>query len=436
MKKILFIFLPLFCLVLVGCNININDITKNNIIKSVATKMSIDFENSEVDETNDTEISIENTQIPYTLTFDVTYDLSELENENNIIYGINTRFDDEMRIKDFEEKSSVDANHYVYEYILGTEFDEKFILDCISSGKSAFIRVIPSKYNMYNTQLIYDLCDTLSFYNIQYYIELFPNPSDNISPIKYIAYFNDASYILKNNIEDLAIIFTPNYENLLLSNDYYPDIASYDFVGFEYIGYIENKDDEIYNDFFNKLDYVYYQNYFKKPIFITTFALSYYSNKYSTYYVYQNIEFINNIFSKINENYYRVKGINFYSIEDSQDFFKNEKYNNDNYSIIENDKIKANFNKLVSSSDFSNKYIENDGVFSKQYIYDAILVDDNYYVNAKILENKYIIKLNYGNSLNSYIFNKKNYINIHNLLEIDGKLSLYVDDSKKHIYIN
>lgn len=367
----------------------------------------------------------------HTLVMNVKYRLTSLES-SKILYGVYTNIDIDNRIKDFEieeiegiSHNNIDANHYVYEYVLGTQFNEEFLLDCIASNKDAYIKVIASDYNKYDIVEIYTLVNELKNYNINYFIELFPNPDNQDSSNKYVAHFNKSSEIFKKNIKNCAIIFTPNKDELIAQDEYYPNIDAYDFVGYEYVGYIN--DDELYDDFFNKFNYVYYENYLDKPIFITTFAISYYSKIYSTYYVNENISKINEIFDKIENNYYRVKGVNFYNITNSEDFFENDKYIYDNYNIVENEKINENFIKLISSDNFENEYEFKGDIFSEKFTYNAILVNDTYYVDDRILENVYISKMNYDIDENSYIFNKKTFINTKDLFKINENYSVYFD---------
>lgn len=383
-----------------------------------------------------TKISLEEeiNYLPYTFSLETTSELSPLEPKENILLGAYFPYNINYGIKDYESTLSKSMNHYVYEYTLGTEFDTMFILDCISQNKTPFIKVIPKKYDKYNLEQIQSLSNILNGFNVSCYIDLLPSPSQSIYDYdKYKAYFEKSSEILRNEIDNVSIIFTPNSNELFISSEFYPHSSSYDFLGFSYIGNIQNNNERIYSDFFNKFNYVYKNKETTKPIFITTFALSYFSKINNTYYINENINHINNIINTIKENYKRVKGINFYDVNSIINNFDGEKNNIDNYRLTENKKIKDNFYNLINDSVFLEKYEYTDNIEKDKYIYDAILVDDNYYISTEIDSNIYFEQMKHNSNIISYTFNNKNYYRLDDLLYNKQKYNIKIDDYNKTI---
>lgn len=384
-----------------------------------------------------TKLTIEEPKIyPYTLTFENSKSLSPLESEDGILLGAYFPYDINYGIKDYEKNFPKNMNHYVYEYVLGTEFDTTFILDCIANNKTPFIKTIPKDYNKYNLEQIETLSNILTIFNVDCYIELLPCPSENYyDPEKYKQYFEKSSDILKNNNKNISIVFTPNPDELFSSNDFYPNSESYDFLGFRYIGNILNEEDFLYEGFFDKFNYVYKNKQTDKPIFITTFALSHFSTSNNTYYIDENINYANNIIDTLKKEYKRVKGINFYDIDSRITDFDGEVSNIDNYKITENEKIKNNFYNIIKDDIFLEKYEELNDNEKKSYSYDAILTENNYYVSTEIAYNRHFEQMKHNELYSSYIFDNKSYYKLNDLFDNEQKYNIKIDNIEKKIII-
>ncbi len=375
--------------------------------------------------------------IPYILKFEQNVKLSTLENEDGILLGAKINTDEDYGIKEFEEKLVKSPNHYVYEYVLGTSFDTNIILDCIAKNKILFLRIIPNKYTVFSLNDISSVANIIDMFNIDCYIELLPNPTLEVySPENYIGYFEQSSKILKKNDTKVAIIYTPSVEEISETSNFCPSLDSFDFIGYNYIGYIKNSDQYLYEDFFTKFNYVYKAYSDVKPIFITTFALSYYSEKYNTYYTNESITQINTIFETIEKDYERVKAINFYDINSKTVSFKNAKYNEDNYRLTENEKILANFNTLISKNLFKNQIEKNSNVDDKmQFMYDAVMLDDEYYVSENILTNKFLQNLVENKKFIRYNFENASYLKLNDIFYDQNKYFIEIDNLNNYIRI-
>ncbi len=377
------------------------------------------------------------TETPYILKFEKVIDYTTLEPSKGMMLGINFNRSMENDVLKYEQSLEKSPSHYVYEYILGTEFDDNYILESIAKNKILYIKLIPSKFNMYNIEEVEKVSEKIKSYNIDCYIELFPNPStQDYDSEKYKEYFYKSSVILKSNIKNASIIFTPNSNELFSSADFVPDKDCYDFVGFEYVGNINITETEMFNNFYNKFIYIYETYSEEKPIFITTFALSYFSNKENTYYVNENIKFINDLFKDLSENYKRVKGVNFYDIDVKNSPFENKDYNNENYRLTENKKILDNFNTLISNSYFNSEFEQNGQYEKSSALYDALLVDDVYFVSEKVFNNSDIIKMNEKEKFNSYNFGENVYYKMDDLFKNVESYSIDINNSNKIIKLN
>ncbi len=357
-------------------------------------------------------------QVPYVLSFNQTTTLNTLEPADGILLGAYFEESPNFMIKEFEQKLVKNPNHYVYEYTLGTTFDTNKILECIATNRTLYLKIFPNNYSAFSLTDIASVSNIINAFNIDCYIELFPNPTtQNFSPDIYIDYFVRSSNILKQSKRDISIIFTPSKDNLLDSEKFCPPLKSFDFIGFEYIGYVQNKNTEIYEDFFIKFDYIYktFQN--KKPIFITTFALSNYSNRFNTYYINENINYINEIFNKLSNNYPMVKAVNFYNINSKDSPFFYNIYNNDDYTFTENLELLSNFNKLISNEYFYSSLIPIDSKLSLQkYNYDALLYENEYYISKNIETNSFLTKLSISDYY-IYEFDNKAYFKLSDIKE-------------------
>lgn len=395
--------------------------------------------NSQVLNESDNENEQKQDMEEYTFLFEQTDQLNALEPEENILLGAYFPYNIEYGIEKYEQDLPKGMNHYVYEYILGTEFDTTFILDCISKNKIPFIKVIPNNYNKYDTNQIRSLSKILSTFNIGCYIELFPMPSDKqYDHTKYKEYFEESSSILKETNNDNSIIFSPNPNELFDSINFYPSSETYDFLGFNYIGSILNKNEYeyIYEDFFQKFDYVYSSKNITKPIFITTFALSYFSKIDSTYYLDENINYINEIIIKIKDNYKRVKGINFYDVDSRYQNFNGEVLHQDDYRLTENEKIRNNFYELIKDDLFLSEYEASEKLQKNSYMYDAILMDNNYYISSQVLNNKHIEQVQYNETIKTYNFYGNQYYELESLFKDNTNYNIEIDDINKKITVS
>lgn len=247
------------------------------------------------------------------------------------------------------DNNDINTNLYVYNYILGSDFDESFILECIAKNKTPYICISFSKYNEYDLGAIQQLSRQLSKYYVDCYIELCPSPTyEEYNKEEYIKFFEKSSDIFKTDIKNAYIVFTPSTKNLYTSTDFTPNPDYFDFVGFEYIGYITpDNEGSIYNDFFAKFNYVYkaYENI--KPIFITKFAVSHYTEKNHSYYITENIEYMNEVFEILLNDYPKLSGINFYNVDARLNKFDDVTFNEDNYKFTEDNDIFLNLKKYI-----------------------------------------------------------------------------------------
>lgn len=411
MKKIFLIIFTL-CFLICSCSYNNNE--------EIATKLAI-----------------EDPQIyPYTFIFENKLELSPLEPEEGILIGTYFPYNLNYGINDYEKHFPKNMNHYVYEYVLGTEFDTTFLLDCIANNKIPFIKAIPKNYDNYNIDQIASLSNIIKTFNINCYIELLPCPSEKYyNPEDYKQYFEKSSELLRNANQNISIIFTPNQDELFIANDFYPSEQSYDFLGFNYIGSILDDEDFLYENFFNKFNYIYKNKHTDKPIFITTFALSHFSKSNSTYYIDESINYFNNIITIIKSDYKRVKGINFYDVNSTITEFLGEYNNIDNYRITENEKIKNNFYEVIKNDIFLEKYEEPTDYQIKSYSYDAVLVENDYYVSTEIADNKHFEQMKHNPISSSYTFDNKDYYKLDDLFNNEQKHTVKVDTINKKIIV-
>lgn len=344
----------------------------------------------------------------YTLMVEKETPLQTLEPKDAVVLGYKFDKEENYGIKEFEKKVDKKANHYVYEYTLGSEFDTGFLIECIARNKIPFISISASEFNKYDLDEVQKISDIISSFYIDCYIELFPKPTSEMYDYdKYKEHFKNSSEIFKNDIENVSIIYTASTDDLYSSNKFYPDEDYLDFVGFYYIGYILENEDTLFNDFFNKFNYVYKTYSGRKPIFITKFAISHFSLKSHGYYISENIEYTNEIFSKLNSDYKRVKGINILDVDATKYPLDNDIYNDDNYKFTENDKILENMNAILNHNIFLSEYENDEQKDSVKHFYDAYLVDDKFYVVHDIFENDFFADKNFNNQIESTLIDNK-----------------------------
>ncbi len=341
----------------------------------------------------------------------------------NIDYDITT----------FESRVDKPHNQYVYNYTLGKKFDNSFILKCIARGKTPYIVVNPDLSDRYSLTYIEKLSKDIGFFNVEVFIELYPSPSSNTFDSKdYKLFFENAYNIFSKNIKNVSLVYTPNVEELSEMEAFHPGLKYVDWIGYKYVGTINPNNENIYPDFFTKLDYIYKTYEETNPIIISMYTLSHYTKTNHKYYDNEFLDEIETVYKKLAREYPRVKAINYFDINGLK---IGKSYGNDNYSISENSNISKKYGSILTSS-FDTA--TSSSAIKAQLIktYDiAYKIEDNIYFSITTLIDRFDISQIIVNGYDYVLIDEEKYYSSNDLKKMSPTMKIYVDEVAKQIIL-
>ncbi len=335
-----------------------------------------------------------------------------------------------------EYESVIEASHSIYKYNLNVsdEFPQNWILSCISKLKTPYIVLnIDDFENSFDENKINELSKKFDEYYVPIFVQ-FSSPNKTISSKKYKECFIKVHDIFKENASNVAFVWSVNMEDAYNCNEYYPGDDYVDWVGINVIETIDSE--KLYkDDIFKAIDYFYYTFQMKKPIIISSLAISHLSSSNFIYQTSPAALEIERVYNNINNNHPRIKGVIYLDFNGMD--IEDEKKIKDDFSITGEKRLMETYKKSVSQERFlseltitSKNDLQIETFKSPLKIHK---VSDNYYISKNSVENELNIRgiSSYGEAL---IINGENYFNI-NILEEKNIGILEIDNiNKKAIF--
>lgn len=365
-------------------------------------------------EANANAISLQETNMDLYLV-NKNYELSLYEPDKGCYIGAyllgnkNLNYD----IKQFEKLTNKTHGIYVYNLTLGNPIPTNWILECIANMKMPLIVIHPKEDMILNETLLYDTAKGLKELSIPMFIDFYPNPEKyNIFASEYKEFYSKANKIFKKYSSKLAFVWSVSLDNVYASKLYYPNNDNVDWVGLS-----------IYNDAksdlkWSNLDFFYMEYQKSKPIMITQFAVSHYSDTNHSYYINEAVDKINEFYTTIKDKYPRIKAINYMDLNAGE-----------NYKITDNKNILKTYKEIVTSDYFRYDVDNSINKYSTEYFKSAFPIyedGNNLYISDKAL--KYELNIN---NFNNGIKYKNSYLYNLNSLK---KYNIQIESNK--IYIN
>lgn len=224
-------------------------------------------------------------------------------------------------IAEFERVLNKRHSIYIYNLELGNSFPTDWILECIANMKTPLVIIHPKDDMILNETFLYDTAKSCSQLAVPIFIDFYPEPQKyNIFPDEYRQFYIKARDVFKKYSSNASFVWTANIENVYDSNIYYPGNDYVDWVGLNIYQPIYKNGVKFESDIWSKFDF-FYNNYQKlKPIMITQFAVSHYSDVDHTYYIEEAKTKIKDFYTKIRTEYPRVKGINYMDFKSNEDY--------------------------------------------------------------------------------------------------------------------
>lgn len=322
-------------------------------------------------------------------------------------------------IKEFENRVNKSHAIYVYNLVLGNEFPKNWVLECIANMKTPLIVVHPQQNMILNEAFLYDTAKACGELSIPIFIDFYPDPEKyNIFPEDYKNFYSRAIQIFKSNAPKTAFIWSVNLENVYSSSVYYPGDSNVDWVGLNIYEPIYKNDIRFENNIWENINFFYNTYQQTKPIMITQFGCSHYSDIDHTYYIKEAQTNIDEFYTKIKNEYPRIKCINY------MDFKGKE-----NYKISDNESIIKTYNTVVNNDYFRYNVELEEQQYITEYFKSAFYLCEykqQIYISNKTLE----YELNINTSKEEGIF----YNNIYWYpLDIIKDYNIRIDNNKVYI---
>ncbi|MDR2649329.1 MAG: hypothetical protein LBB94_06375 [Clostridiales bacterium] len=361
----------------------------------------------------------------YSLYYEQEYPLGLYEPETGCYLGayVLSNRDINFDIKRFEDMAGKAHAVSVYYLRAGVPFPEQWVVSCIAENKTPYIVLMPpNEYAPYDRGLIDSTAAWFGEYYVPMFVEFYPVSGLMAGTTAYVDFFRYARGIFKEKASNAAFVWAVDANNASGSDGYYPGDDYVDWVSLRSIEPLVN--DGYGADIFNALDYFYYKYQKTKPIAISAFAASHYTN---ADFIYKNetaSEEISRVYSGIINNYPRIKLINYMDYDEP---ISDTKKKADCYTVTENDIVMTAYKKAVSDSGFLSSTVSGnerrDVVQLMRSPFPALRIGEYWYVS----EYSFIYDLNTTGASGGRQIDGRKYYNV-NMFVKNAKRTLAADD--------
>jgi len=287
----------------------------------------------------------------------------------------------------------------------------------------------PNAYNPYDTAMVDTMAAEFGEYYVPMFVEFYPVAGLDADSKAYVNFFQYAREKFKEKASNVAFVWAVDAKVAADSDAYYPGDAYVDWVALHSIEPLVN--DGYGLDVFNAIDYIYYTYQKVKPIAISQFAVSHYTN---ADYIYQNqtaSDEIDRVYGEIINNYPRIKMINYMDFDEP---VSDPKTKADYYTVTESDAMLTAYKNAVADSRYLSTVISGSGPQSDVQLmrspFPVMKMGEDWYVS----EYSFIYDLNTKGSLGERQIDGGNYYDMSFFLK-NGNRSLTVDDSLRKLVL-
>jgi len=324
----------------------------------------------------------------------------------------------------FEKVIGKEHGMYTYNLTLGNEFPSEWVLECIANMKTPLIVINPPSDGILDESLLEDTAKSFGEIDVPIFIEFYADPKRyDVLPENYKNFYAKARNIFKEYSPNSAFVWSVDINNVYDSGICYPGDENVDWVGLS-IYEPMYKEDELYDvNIVSNLDFFYNTYNKKKPIMITGFAVSHYSNTDHTYYIEDAKHKINEFYNTIKENYPRIKAINYID------------YNgNEHYKVTDDENISKVYNTAIKDDYFKSEIDLNNTEYKKEVFKSSFPVcinNEEIYISNQFLEYELNMMLYSDQKL---IYDNMNWYPL-NIIKDFKKCDIQIKDKKIYIEI-
>jgi len=330
----------------------------------------------------------------------------------------------DYNMQEFEEVTGRRHSIYIYNLVLGNPFPANWILECIANMKTPLVVIHPKEGMTLNENFLYDTAESFSQLSVPMFVEFYPNPEKyDILPDEYKQFYKKAEQIFNKYSSNTAFVWSVNINNVYSSNVYYPGDDVVDWIGLSIYEPIYRNDVKVENDIWSKLDFFYNTYQYSKPIMITQFAVSHYSDTDHSYYINEAKNRLSTFYDTIKNYYPRIKAINYMDFKDSE-----------NYKVTDNNSLTDLYKSTLDDEYFKYNVELVTPQYGKEIFKSAFYLcsdGENVYISDKAL--RYELGINPEQYEESILYNNIKYYPI----DIIKKYKNYsIKFENKKIYID
>ena len=366
----------------------------------------------------------------YTLYYRQNYPLGMYEPETGCYTGayVLSNIDINFDIAKFDDMTGKTHAAAVYNLRAGAMFPENWVIGCVAAKKTPyFVITPPNEYNPYDMATAVTMAKSFGKFTVPMFVEFYPLNGAEADPAAYISYFRYARAQFRQYAPSAAFVWAVDAKIAADSDAFYPGGAFADWVGLHSIeplaggGYGP--------DMFNAVDYIYYTYQKTKPIVISQFAVSHYSNGE---YIYQNqiaADEIGRVYGRVINQYPRIKMINYMDFDESM---SDAKKKSDYYTVTENSIVLTAYKDAVADSRFLSSVDSGARPRAEAQLmrspFPVLRIGEAWYAS----EYSFMYDFNTKGSVDERQYNGLNYYNMGLFLQNSGK-SLMVDDVGRNV---
>lgn len=318
-------------------------------------------------------------------------------------------------IKNFEQTLGHNQAFRVFQYNGAGSIRSSDILACIANKQIPYIKVMMDK--KYDINQMYQMIgDIRSSYSTTIFIELFPVTSEINNPVDYKGQYEEAYKLIKKYLKNAVIVWGVDLEKSQESMLYYPGNHLVDWVGMN-IYLPQYKAGKVYKpEVRQSIDFWYKNFQDKKPMMISSLAVSYFSRVDHTYAIEDTKNKLNLFYTDIVHDYPRIKGILYIDV-DMKEVSKNGL---EDYRISAHSQVVSHMKELLTDGIFLKEIKEVVGEVHNQYL--------KYTVPAISHQGKMYIPQEYAKSLFGHVKTKS----IERVEDLSGKVYYSLNQLIEH----
>ena len=294
--------------------------------------------------------AIRNQPQEYRLFYEQEYQLALYEPEAGAYIGayvLSNRFID-YDILTFNEMTGREHAISVYNLNAGNPFPEMWVISCIAAKKTPyFVITPPNDYNPFDHALIDELAGRFGELQIPMFLEFYPITSLPSDTEEYIDFFRYARRRFREKAPNVAFVWATDIRYAAEANRFYPGHQYTDWVGLHAIRPLDG--DGYGEDLFYAIDYFYYMYQKVKPIALSRFAVSHYTNDD---YIFKNqiaADEITRVYNKIITYYPRIKMINYMDFDES---IADPSVKGDYFTVTDTNIVQDAYSAVISDDRF------------------------------------------------------------------------------------